>query len=76
MAPPAGTFVMYAGPRSSPTLKVSRLKGRLPEGGIRPMAKATPQKIGRDARSGQFIPVREAQRRPSTTVIETIKKGR
>ncbi len=30
-------------------------------------------KIGRDARTGQFIPVKEAQRRPSTTVIETIK---
>lgn len=31
-------------------------------------------KVGRDAKSGQFIPVREAQRRPSTTVVETIKK--
>jgi hypothetical protein len=30
-------------------------------------------KIGRDARTGEFIPVKEAQRRPSTTVIETIK---
>lgn len=30
-------------------------------------------KIGRDARTGQYIPVREAQRRPSTTVIETRK---
>lgn len=30
-------------------------------------------KVGRDAKSGQFVPVREAQRRPSTTVIETIK---
>ena len=29
--------------------------------------------IGRDARTGEFIPVREAERRPSTTVIETIK---
>jgi hypothetical protein len=27
-------------------------------------------KIGRDARTGQYIPVREAERRPSTTVIE------
>lgn len=30
-------------------------------------------KIGRDARTGEFIPVSEAIRRPSTTVIETIK---
>jgi hypothetical protein len=26
---------------------------------------------GRDAGSGQFIPVKEAERRPSTTVVET-----
>jgi hypothetical protein len=32
------------------------------------------QKIGRDAKSGQFIPVREAQRRPSTTTVETLKR--
>lgn len=31
-------------------------------------------KIGRDAKSGQFIPVKEAERRPKTTVVETIKK--
>jgi len=30
-------------------------------------------RIGRDARTGQFIPVKEAQRRPATTVVETIK---
>lgn len=35
---------------------------------------ATQYKIGRDARTGVFIPVREAIRRPSTTVVETIKK--
>jgi len=28
-------------------------------------------KIGRDARTGQFITVQEAQRRPSTTTVET-----
>ena len=28
--------------------------------------------IGRDARTGEFIPVREAIRRPTTTVVETI----
>lgn len=32
------------------------------------------QKMGRDAKSGQFIPVREAQRRPSTTTVETLKR--
>ena len=30
-------------------------------------------KVGRDAKTGQFITVREAERRPSTTTIETIK---
>lgn len=30
-------------------------------------------KVGRDAKTGQFIPVREAQRRPNTTTVETIK---
>lgn len=31
------------------------------------------KKIGRDAKTGQFIPVKEAERRPKTTVVETIK---
>ena len=35
--------------------------------------KASTHKIGRDARTGQFIPVREAQKRPATTVVETMK---
>lgn len=30
-------------------------------------------KIGRDAKKGVFIPVKEAQRRKSTAVVETIK---
>lgn len=34
---------------------------------------STTFKVGRDAKSGQFIPVREAQRRPNTTTVETIK---
>ena len=34
----------------------------------------TEQKIGRDAKSGRFIPVEEARRKPSTTVVETIRK--
>ena len=35
------------------------------------MAKS--HKIGRDAGSGQFIPVKEAQHNPKTAVVETIK---
>jgi len=31
-------------------------------------------KRGRDAKTGQFIPVKEAERRPSTTVVETVKQ--
>lgn len=31
-------------------------------------------KRGRDAKTGQFIPVSEAKRRPNTTVVETIKR--
>lgn len=33
----------------------------------------TTRKIGRDARTGEFIPVREAQSRKGTAVVETIK---
>lgn len=33
-------------------------------------------KRGRDAGTGQFIPVKEAEKRPKTTVVETIKKGK
>lgn len=32
------------------------------------------RKIGRDAITGRFIPVKEAKRRPTTTVVETIKR--
>lgn len=39
------------------------------------MAKQTKTfKIGRDAKTGEFIPVREAERRPSTTTIERVPK--
>ncbi len=31
------------------------------------------RKIGRDAKNGQFVPLKETKRRPSTTVVETIK---
>jgi len=30
------------------------------------------RKIGRDARTGQFIPVKKAKKDPSHTVVETI----
>jgi len=31
-------------------------------------------KIGRDAKTGRFIPVKKAQRRKSTAIVETIKR--
>lgn len=31
------------------------------------------RKIGRDAKSGRIIPVKEAQRRKGTAVVETVK---
>ena len=34
--------------------------------------KARTRKIGRDAETGQFIPVEEARRRKKTAVVETI----
>jgi hypothetical protein len=30
-------------------------------------------KIGRDAKTGQFIPVKVAERRKATAIVETIK---
>ena len=35
---------------------------------------AATRKIGRDAGNGRFIPMKEAQRRPKTAVVETIKQ--
>lgn len=35
--------------------------------------KPSTRKIGRDAGTGKFIPVKEAQRRKKTAVVETIK---
>lgn len=40
---------------------------------IKPMAKTI--SIGRDARTGRFIPIKEAERRPSITVVEKVKVG-
>lgn len=33
----------------------------------------TTRKIGRDAKTGLFIPVKEAQARKGTAIVETIK---
>lgn len=30
---------------------------------------------GRDAKTGRFIPIKEAEKRPATTVIEKVKVG-
>ncbi len=35
--------------------------------------KGNVRKIGRDAKTGRFIPVKEAERKKSTAVVETIK---
>ncbi|MCY4555629.1 MAG: hypothetical protein OXF79_04475 [Chloroflexi bacterium] len=35
---------------------------------------ANTRKIGRDARTGKFIPVKAAQRRKATAVVETIRR--
>lgn len=32
-------------------------------------------KVVRDARTGQFVPAREAGRRPATTVTETVRRA-
>jgi len=39
------------------------------------MSKTKTFPLGRDSRNGQFIPVREAKRRPSTTVVERVPKS-
>jgi len=31
-------------------------------------------RIGRDAKTGRFIAIQEAKRRPNTTVVETIRR--
>ncbi len=43
-------------------------------GGSAMSTKKGSYKTGRDARTGLFIPVREANRRKSTTVVETMKR--
>jgi hypothetical protein len=34
-----------------------------------------PQKIARDAKTGEFVPMTTAQRRPSTTTVEFVGSG-
>lgn len=36
---------------------------------------ARKSKRARDAGTGKFVPMKEAERRPKTTVVETIKVG-
>ena len=36
--------------------------------------RAVTTRVGRDAKTGRFIPIKEAKRRKSTTVVETIKR--
>jgi hypothetical protein len=38
------------------------------------MAQYTTVKIGRDAKNGQFIPVKVAEHRKATAIVQTIKK--
>ena len=38
--------------------------------------KGESRKIGRDAGTGRFIPVKEAERRKKTAIVETIKPTR
>jgi hypothetical protein len=36
--------------------------------------RSTTIKVGRDAKTGRFIPVKEAKRRKSTAIIQTIRR--
>lgn len=49
------------------------LHNHLKGAGKVPMSKSVQK--GRDAKTGRFIPIEEANRRPSTTVIEKVKVG-
>ena len=37
--------------------------------------RAVTTKVGRDAKTGRFVPVKEAKRRKSTVIVETIKRS-
>jgi hypothetical protein len=47
-------------------------QGAVRKGHVNFMANKT-HKIGRDAKTGHFMPVSDARKRPATTVVETIK---
>ena len=38
------------------------------------MKKKNEIKIGRNAETGKFIPIKQAEKHPKTTVVETIKR--
>jgi hypothetical protein len=42
---------------------------------MKPKAKKT-RKVGRNAESGKFIPVKTAQRKKATSVVETVPTGK
>ena len=68
----------------SRTIKDSPKRGKLTKREVRKavekvvygQAQTNPMtfRIGRDAQTGQFIPVKEAQRRKKTAMVETIKR--
>ncbi len=37
--------------------------------------RAVTTQVGRDSKTGRFIPIKEAKRRKSTAVVETIKQS-
>ena len=39
------------------------------------MSKSKTFPLGRDSKTGQFIPVREAKNRPNTTTVERVPKA-
>jgi len=41
---------------------------------MKPKSGSKTFKVGRDAKTGKFIPVKIAQRRKSTAIVTTIKK--
>ncbi len=74
MWPTQGT----SGPQSSTGSRSEGVQPQRCAKGGKQMAKQQQpsHKIGRDAKTGEFIPVKEAERRPSTTVVETIKPAK
>lgn len=56
---------MYISYFDTPIKKRSRIVGK---------KSGSTFKVGRDARTGKFIPVKTAQKRKSTAVVETMKR--